>query len=366
MLTTRCPECQTTFRITSTVLHTAAGEVRCGHCREIFNAFDSLTDTRRPIPEDARHDVSRDMQQVSPAESHDGAPTPAVSEEQDTPVAEASPELDEAPAQDSLPLWHTSQPDPRAEERAVEPADPGDATLAALEAPAHEAPQSGEPETAEPGQPQPIEPERLSAETPEGDTIGTAEARPPMSQPWRPLEHRATESVRWRLAAALAALLFAGQAIHHFRAPLAQIPYLGQPLERIYAMSGNPIEYSGSPRDFVIVDWAATAQQTNAAQPGKLEITAGVRNVSKGPLSYPLLLLELTDRWEKVIGSRVFSPAEYMGTAISQDSRIAPQTTVNARLNLVDPGPEAYGFEVDVCVPAGSGRMRCKSDLVFE
>ncbi len=42
MLATRCPHCQTRFRVTPAQLELRAGLVRCGACREIFNGRDHL------------------------------------------------------------------------------------------------------------------------------------------------------------------------------------------------------------------------------------------------------------------------------------------------------------------------------------
>lgn len=42
MLFTRCPACQTTFRITADELRKADGEVRCGRCDSVFHAYDGL------------------------------------------------------------------------------------------------------------------------------------------------------------------------------------------------------------------------------------------------------------------------------------------------------------------------------------
>ena len=39
---TRCPACQTLFRISSEQLRARQGMVRCGHCRHTFNALDTL------------------------------------------------------------------------------------------------------------------------------------------------------------------------------------------------------------------------------------------------------------------------------------------------------------------------------------
>ncbi|KAA3653043.1 MAG: DUF3426 domain-containing protein, partial [Proteobacteria bacterium] len=42
MMRTRCPACQTLFRISSEQLRARQGMVRCGHCRHTFNALDTL------------------------------------------------------------------------------------------------------------------------------------------------------------------------------------------------------------------------------------------------------------------------------------------------------------------------------------
>lgn len=41
---TKCTHCQTTFRVSSEQLKLAAGKVRCGNCREVFNALDNLVE----------------------------------------------------------------------------------------------------------------------------------------------------------------------------------------------------------------------------------------------------------------------------------------------------------------------------------
>ena len=270
MLTTRCPDCRTTFRITSVVLHKAAGQVRCGQCGIVFSAFDSLTDTLTG---------------------------PAEFELQST----------------------TTEPIP---DEAVE---------------------------------QVLE-----------------ENTPPPHVPWHAEERaRPPEHAGWRAAAIMAAVALLAQPVHHFRADLVAVPGIGPALEWFYSAVGAPVPGSGEPKDFSIVDWVATAQEGDAPEaetelPGRLDISAGLRNDGATALPYPLLSLELTDRWEEVIGARVFTPEEYLGRRLSTNARIRPNGTIKAQLQLVDPGPDAYGFQVDICVRVDDERMRCKMDAVFE
>ena len=39
---TRCPACETRFRVTAEQLKARSGRVRCGACQHVFNALDSL------------------------------------------------------------------------------------------------------------------------------------------------------------------------------------------------------------------------------------------------------------------------------------------------------------------------------------
>jgi predicted Zn finger-like uncharacterized protein len=67
-LYTRCPHCHTAFRVTTQQLQASGGQVRCGHCVEIFDAFATLT-AQEPQPD---HPVFAPP--VSPPAPRDEAP----------------------------------------------------------------------------------------------------------------------------------------------------------------------------------------------------------------------------------------------------------------------------------------------------
>ena len=46
MMITRCPACQTVFRLRPEQLHARGGEVRCGHCFHPFNALEHTVEVR--------------------------------------------------------------------------------------------------------------------------------------------------------------------------------------------------------------------------------------------------------------------------------------------------------------------------------
>jgi len=68
MMLTRCPTCSTAFRVTPEQLKARAGKVRCGHCKAVFNALESLEDAP-PVAE------------AAPPPPSDSEPVPAAATE---------------------------------------------------------------------------------------------------------------------------------------------------------------------------------------------------------------------------------------------------------------------------------------------
>ncbi len=98
-MVTRCPHCTTSFRITSPVLKMHHGLVRCGHCSEVFNAFDSLStvhDTPDEFsePEIVPETPAPEVFVHAPEPSGEATAKPAVFEE---PSREAEKELEVLP-----------------------------------------------------------------------------------------------------------------------------------------------------------------------------------------------------------------------------------------------------------------------------
>jgi hypothetical protein len=118
-------------------------------------------------------------------------------------------------------------------------------------------------------------------------------------------------------------------------------------------------------QQYEILDWVATAEP-NARGIGSLKITARIQNHGPASQPYPHVQLQLKDRWESAVGSRVFRPAEYLRPPQRSDDLMQPGNTAQAELEVVDPGPDAYGFELDVCIDVEADVLRCSSDRVFK
>jgi predicted Zn finger-like uncharacterized protein len=81
---TRCPGCKTIFRVTESQLALRAGQVRCGHCRTVFNGRDELIALDPPAladPEVEQDELAMGPQTVTLRSSRalDTAPAPPAS-----------------------------------------------------------------------------------------------------------------------------------------------------------------------------------------------------------------------------------------------------------------------------------------------
>lgn len=332
MLFTRCPTCGTTFRITTEALQKAEGQVRCGRCSNIFNAHANLHEqadagtapaapgrqNEAPLPEahaapGARVEIEPFKGSTPDREGDTGARDEGEDEDDGEPIEHIvlESEVAETPA---APVIESEEDTP------AEPDDDEAAALAALVAP--------------------------SVWTLEDAVDETPHSR------------------KWQIAAALAAVLLIGQVVHHYRAELARQATLGPMLQTVYAWFGETLVPRWDLDQYEVVYTGASAEPSPSGQ-GSLAITARIRN--KGPKAqpYPHVHLTLLDRWEDAVGSRIFRPAEYLPAAIPPGTMMAAGETIDAELVVVDPGPDAYGFELDVCSESDS-QLSCAADTVFK
>ncbi len=108
---TRCPACQTIFRVQADTLRIAHGQVRCGRCNGQFNALDSLADDPETFEDKPLDALERAHPEQRPAfEPWTPEQRPAADVEPDVepdaappPGVVPPPAADECPTADVLP-----------------------------------------------------------------------------------------------------------------------------------------------------------------------------------------------------------------------------------------------------------------------
>jgi predicted Zn finger-like uncharacterized protein len=328
---TQCPNCQTTFRVTSEILRVADGQVRCGRCQTQFDALARLLD--ETDADDVQSGRFLSPTRGAGSESEIDVEEPAAREDitlegRRVEITGAYHVLDADKGEDELreevsEEWIDIEDPELAEDDGIE----------VVEAAAEEVIEYVEPATDD------LEAQRDAESTPDLDLLAPRRPRPVVAPYWK-----------W-LAAPLALLLVI-QAVHHDRAALARHPRIGGALIGIYDALGLTLTPDWNLHAYEIRQWGVVSDPST---PGALKVRASITNLAEFAQPYPLLKLMLEDRWGDQVRARAFDPVEYLDPGTAPERLLAPAQKVNATINIVDPGPDAEGFRFDVCLRGERG-----------
>jgi len=360
---TRCPGCATVFRVTPEQLALREGQVRCGHCRAVFDANSHLVSVDIRPHEDEEADEllqgrptvtlrdSHALQSVAPAGStsppgaarhEDGGTQPAV--EGVASTAEESVrdlERTSSDAERAAPDAESAMPDsveavPDAESAAPDSAEAvPDSAEAAPEAEGT-APDADAGEQVAPGggSASPVDAEELEA------ARAALRRRAP-----RPRSGNA-----FYVFAMLTLIAGLGvQVLLEFHDSLAaRIPGLTPVLASACRWLSCSI---GPPRDASSLSIEGSDLQADPAHQGLLILTATVRNRSAYALAYPYLELTLTDASDQVVVRRAFAPSEYLGSSAARDAGIAGDREQLVRLFIDASTTRQAGYRLYLFYP---------------
>jgi hypothetical protein len=171
---------------------------------------------------------------------------------------------------------------------------------------------------------------------------------------------QSTARLAWVGAGAALALVLLGQMLHENRTWLAAHGPLRGPLLGLYAALGVRVQAPVNLSAYQLRQWGVTGDP-NAA--GTLRVRASILNTSAQPQPYPLLRVTLANRFGTRIGTRDFEPAEYLG--YPNVHLMTPGERGDATLDIQDPGKDAEGFEIDVCLRADQ-TISCAADAATQ
>ena len=406
MMLTRCPACQTVFRLRPEQLDARGGEVRCGHCFHPFNArahaFEPPTEAKR---EEARAAARQPPPQVQ-TQSAQGAPTAPASlttldfdipgspfdAAQDTPPPAPFDEAGLAPPVTEFelaPPARTEQAAPhfpevlrhvrRATSNDSDPAlddalrgrpsaqpSPAEAPLPAFDRSQHpmtadstgafsstraiaipepsEAPASPEPPTAV---------RAASMAQREADRSEPDSAEPDLARLdatyGRPTQARSPlANALGRVLVLLMAIGLGAQAVYLYRTDIArELPGLRPVLEQTCARIGCIVPY---PRDAEQIAIEASDLQAEPGKPGYYMLRATLNNRAQYAQQWPHLELTLTDAGDNPISRRVLAPAEWLAEARSAPA-FAARRLVDLRIPFETTGIAPTGYRIYAFYP---------------
>ena len=400
MLFTRCPDCQTNFRITVSALGKADGKVRCGRCDAIFSATDELQELRLalnapPASEEQEDKVVTEWSMDRPqhpdsfvilhGDDVDSPELPKSDSDEDQPAAVSAIDVGPSAEDDQTSATENDEWATFFAKARLSSAASGNAA-AESDALAEDIQRADELDDDEDEQLDSALGDQLSADDPAADypaeTFATddsgltaeqidvtlsddldLESRLVLMEPES--EQSGRRSRLWFGGVIVMAAVFALQATHYYRGELANRAIIGPLLQSIYRVVGMPITPEWDLTQYEILDLVATATP-GAAGEDTLNISARIRNNGPRAQPYPSIRLALKDRWEQTVGSRIFAPAAYLPEGQPADGLMTAGVMAPIILDVADRSDDAYGFELDVCVEAPAGSIACQSDVVFE
>jgi predicted Zn finger-like uncharacterized protein len=267
---TRCSHCDTYFRVSREQLQASSGQVRCGRCERVFDAFATLTSQ---LPATAAGNAKPSI----PASSQ---PTP--SQTRDAPAA-PPPSQASGVSREDVEIGSDAGAHSGVEETSVAVAS--EAEILTL-------------------------PDDLF-----GHKVSGRRRWP------------------WAVASLLLGLLLIGQALFFFASDLAarfpeyrtELTAACQWLHCAVAMPRMP--------DQLFIE-ASDLQVLNPARPGEVLLTASIRNRASVTQELPLIELTLTDALNQTTARKVFYPADYMDKSQSLEAGIGANQEIPVKLYL--------------------------------
>jgi predicted Zn finger-like uncharacterized protein len=385
---TQCSKCETVFKLSAEVLRAAGGQVRCGRCGEVFNALvrlaeDSTAFATGESPLDLESRADSILESVTPlqvaqavAKDYEDFAPPGVEIAQlevldFSEVDQAQPEDTDVPDTDVLDS-DAADAD-RSMEYTLPPGELDRIFVASKErapfAEPHLAPHL-EPHLESAAVDAPPTHDRVSGfEVPDdvvADVLAGVERELESLAALRNVGRSGAQRGRlilWLSAASVSSLLLMAQIVHQNRewfVTHAHGPF-GLVVHALYGALGTPLPGPASLSAYQLRQWGVTGDPDAN---GKLRVRASILNAAAQLQPYPLLRVTLADRFGKGIGRRDFEPAEYLGKPTSR--LLAPGERVDATLEIMDPGKNAEGFEIDVCLRGVDQRISCANDAAAQ
>jgi predicted Zn finger-like uncharacterized protein len=321
---TRCPGCRTIFRVTDQQLALRGGQVRCGHCKNVFDGnAERISLAPRPAFDEPFHD-----------EDLYGPPTVTLRSSRALEAVPSTP----APAVPPAPAAATSEP--------IVPEPAASAAAASMSA---AAPESGTRDVDGPAWVDPPDgPGNVDAPAPEREAGPQIDYAERFSHPRRTRLKGVFDKLAV-LALPLLLLALIAQAAFHFRDALAaHVPATKPTLVKACALLGCTVgplqEASGLSID-------ASDLQADPAHRGLLMLTATLRNRTGVLLAYPYLELTLTDAQDEVVVRRVLLPADYVGGGADLGAGIPANTEVPVKLFIDASATTQAGYRLYAFYP---------------
>jgi len=375
----QCPECHARFRVSAGDLRAARGTVRCGRCGSAFNALAWLSDTippslgdatTGPVPDElvdlaARsasvegvefHFTADDIESVFVEPQATGAEPPIVVEGENEPFEDITLE-GERISIESILGFDAGVLEPVSEDDTVSDDSPTDEFEVLRDVPDSAYPEEDHWRPGpDAGAGATDEEQRAAAARFAEDATDHEASLAAALEPGPRRRRPSRSSLAWTIGGLLLALVLLAQVTHQFRQELVRNQQLGPLLRNIYARIGWPLSPNWDLSAYELRQWDSGGGPDAS---GELSVHASLTNRAAFAQPHPILRLELDDRFGDAVAVRDFEPAEYLKNAAEASRQLGPGASAEAALIVVDPGKDAVGYQLDVCLRESAEILRC-------
>ena len=284
---TRCPSCDTHFRVHAEQLAARAGHVRCGKCSRIFNALENLIEeTAAPRPRESAMEF-----EFPGADAFSDNPAPVSATEQTGGARVEAPAIAKVAAE------------------TIEPA---------------------------PATPAKVEPEAASGAN--AFAFGPAAAPAGIVRRWP-----------WLLGAFLLLLALLVQAAYHYRSAITLLfPETKPYASALCARLGCDLPL---PRRIEMMSIEASDLQADTTNPNVMVLSATIKNRAVFNQQHPLLELTLTDAQDQPVVRRVLAPQDYLGKAVNIQAGFAANSETAIKVFIEGSQVKATGYRLYLFYP---------------
>lgn len=365
---TRCPHCNTMFRVLERAIEASQGWVKCGRCHKVFDCRDHEVDAA---------EFQKDEQEVS---KEDNPPPP-----QAPSVASKADLFDDNDPQ--LAMFGGARPAKNAPGKPVKPAPAPESGVTdstetpgapKLEPPESDATQSGNgqvkaevsvvaPAKMEPGflrideengshtpqlvaenrrkQQEAQQPSKRKEEPVKTENPWLSRTIQAGAQSWKKEKNRFKPQRKYSaaiLSVLLLALLLWQVAIVSY-SRLSSYRFMSGPLSLVCSvLTCN----ATTPPITNELDILYANLRRHASRPNVISISAKLINYSNGNIDMPVIRLDLTDAGDQVIASRLIDLGDNPQYVEPPVSELAPGQDVTMTFNIDNPDPAIQGFEL--------------------
>lgn len=376
--TTLCPHCATRFRISAAQLTAQGGMVRCGYCRE---AFDAKTNYRLDQPSPpldlpigftekteapaAGKGVAETAAPVgmeeTPAELSPFGASATLADAEDTTAATTG-DTGDADHDTAAPAEHAALPMP---EESSTTALPPDAPVAdnALDfsapPPAYATPtdESEAPVAAQDvpslleGAIRPVTPDAeaplLTIRESENDILLAGYPSQPSASETPPPEKRRVWP--WVTGGCILVLLLLAQSAYFFRIGLAaRLPALKPALVGYCVALGCDVPLPRNAESFSI---ESSSLNADADHENQVNLDALLRNRASYTLAFPTLSLTLNDMQDKPLARRTILPSDYLPSGEKEASGMAANHELSIQLRMDTGELRPIGYRLELYYP---------------